>query len=182
MLDNSRNCEYRILDKLRGGDLRSIGKSEEVVNDVLNNPKLFRCILDEIINNNDPVVRARAADVTEKVSRIHPQYLRPFKAKLIDEISNIQQQEVRWHVAQMFSYIDVTPAERAKIEEMLFSWISSDNVKSIIVKVFCLQTLSNFAKLDPLLRKKVLEKLKYIAQHGSPAMKSRSKKLIVELT
>jgi len=54
----------------------------------------------------------------------------------------------------MFSYIDATPAERAKIEKMLFSWISSDNVKSVIVKVFCLQTLSNFALLDPQLRKK----------------------------
>lgn len=140
------------------------------------------CILDEITNNKDPVVRARAADVTEKVSRIHPQYLRPFKTKLIDEMANIQQQEVRWHVALMFSYVDVTPAERAKIEDMLFSWISSDNVKSVIVKVCCLQTLSNFAKLDPLLRKKVLEKLKYIGQHGSPAMRSRSKKLIGELT
>jgi len=47
----------------------------------------------------------------------------------------------------MFSYIDATPAERAKIEKMLISWISSDNVKSVIVKVFCLQTLSNFAML-----------------------------------
>jgi hypothetical protein len=97
-------------------------------------------------------------------------------------MAKTQQQEVRWHVAQMFSYIDATPAERAKIEKMLFSWISSNNVKSVFVKAFCLQTISNFAKLDPPLRKRVIERLKHITQHGSPAMKSRSKKLIAELT
>jgi hypothetical protein len=181
MLDDSRNCEYRILDKLRGGDLRSIGKSKEVVADILNNPKLFRHIFEGITNNKDSVMRARAADVIEKVSRIHHEYLQPFKNKLINEIAVIQQQEVRWHVAQMFSYIEVTPAERAKIEQILLSWVDRKDVESVIVKVSSMQTLSNFAKLDPLLKMKILEKLKYFVQHGSPALKSRSKKLIIEL-
>jgi hypothetical protein len=51
-----------------------------------------------------------------------------------------------------------------------------------IVKAFCLQTLSNFAELDPPLRKRVIERLKHITEHESPAMKSRSRKLIAELT
>ncbi len=81
----------------------------------------------------------------------------------------------------MFSYIEVTSAERAKIEQILLSWVDRKDVESIIVKVSSMQTLSNFAKLDPLLKMKIFEKLKYFAQHGSPALKSRSKKLILEL-
>jgi len=91
----------KILDKLKGGDLRSIGRSEEVVLDILKNPALFKTVFEGMLDN-DPRVRMRSADVLEKVSSKHPEYLQSFKSRLINEISKIEQQEVRWHVAQMF--------------------------------------------------------------------------------
>ena len=88
----------RILQKLKGGDLRSIGRAEEVVYDILNNPALFTEVFEGMLDD-DPIVRMRSADVLEKVSSKHPEYLQPFKNRLISEVSQVRQQEVRWHVA-----------------------------------------------------------------------------------
>jgi len=122
----------KTLQKLKGGDLRSIGRVEEVVQDILNNPALFREVFDGMLSE-DPRVRMRSADALEKVSSRHPKYLQPFKSRLICEISQIEQQEVRWHVAQMFSYLEVSMQERVKIVRILLFYLDAD--RSRIVKV-----------------------------------------------
>ena len=168
-----------ILDKLSGGDLRSIGKSNEVIEQVLKNPALFGELFSGM-KNADPVIRARAADAVEKVSRLHPEYLQPFKSKIIREIAPISQQEVRWHVAQMFSYLNLTVLEKSKIIDLLIGWLATET-KSKIVKVNCLQTLANFAQSDSKLKQRILKTLHFYTQSGSPALISRSKKLLYEL-
>lgn len=95
----------QVLQKLKDGDLRSIGKADEAVQDILNDPQLFEEVFEGMLND-DPRVRMRSADALEKVSSKHPEYLQPFKNLLINEIAKIKQQEVRWHVAQMFSYFN----------------------------------------------------------------------------
>jgi hypothetical protein len=72
----------RVTGKLAGPDRRSIGRSNEVVSDVLKNPTLF----DEAFNGmleDDPVIRMRSADAVEKITAKHPEYLRHFKRVLI---------------------------------------------------------------------------------------------------
>lgn len=169
----------KILEKLKGGDLRSIGRSEEVVLDILKNPDLFKTVFEGMLDN-DPRVRMRSADVLEKVSSKHPEYLQPFKSRLINEISKIEQQEVRWHVAQMFSHLKVDKRERDKIIEILFLYIDGLG-KSNTVKTFSMQTLAEFAKKDKALRPQIIKKLEAIINTGSPAMVSRGKKLIKKL-
>lgn len=131
------------LQKLKGGGLCSIGRAEEVIEDILKNPSLFAKIFEGMLHD-DPRVRMRSADALEKVSSKHPEYLQPFKTRLINEISRIQQQEVRWHVAQMFSYLELTKTERDEIIQVLFSYIKT--TKSNIVKTFSIQTLADFAE------------------------------------
>jgi hypothetical protein len=55
-------------NKLQGGDLRSVGKAEEVVQEVLENPSLFTDVFEGMVSD-DSVVRMRSADVIEKVAR-----------------------------------------------------------------------------------------------------------------
>lgn len=169
----------KVLQKLKGGDLRSIGKADEVVKDVLKNPALFGEVFSGLLND-DPCVRMRSADALEKVSFKHPEYLQPFKARLIKEVAKIEQQEVRWHAAQMFSYLGVNRKERDKIITTLFSRIDSSD-KSKIVKVFSMQTLADFAEKDKLLKPKIIKKFKEIMKSASPAIVSRGKRLINKL-
>lgn len=169
----------KILQKLKGGDLRSIGKADEVVQDILNNPQLFGEVFEGMLDD-DPRVRMRSADALEKVSSNHPEYLQPFKTRLINEIAKIKQQEVRWHVAQMFSYLEINKKERDKIIEILFSYIDGPG-KSKIVKTFSMQTLADLAEKDEDIRPQIIRKLEEIMKTGSPAMVSRGKKLIKKL-
>lgn len=168
----------QILKKLRGGDLRSIGKADEVVEDIIKNPRLFGEVFKGMLDD-DPIVRMRSADALEKVSSIHPEYLQPFRGKLINEVSKIEQQEVRWHVAQMFSYLDLSKDERDKVIEILLSFI--DTNKSKIVKVFSITTLANIAEKDQNRKSFILKKLQEFIQSDSPAIISRTKKLIKKL-
>ena len=167
-----------ILEKLKGGDLRSIGRSEEVVNNILCNPSLFGDVFEGMLDD-DPRVRMRSADVIEKVSSKHPEYLQPFKSRLINEVSKIEQQEVRWHIAQMFSYLEIDQNERDRIIEVLLSYI--DTSESRIVKVFSIQTLADIAEKDELIKPKIMKELHEFIKSDSPAMVSRAKKLIKKL-
>ena len=170
-----------ILDKLKGGDLRSIGISDKIIKLILKDPKIFGDVFVGM-KHADPLVRMRSADIIEKVSKEKPEYLQPFKSKLINEISKIEQQEVRWHVAQMFSYIRIDKKERDKIIKILLSYIETD--KSRIVKTFALQTLADFAERDPNLKPMVIKIIQNVGtKHGgsSPAILSRVRKLLVKL-
>ncbi len=168
----------RILQKLKGGDLRSIGRAEEVVQDILNNPVLFTEVFEGMLDD-DPLVRMRSADALEKVSSKHHEYLQPFKSRLLGEVSKVRQQAVRWHVAQMFSYLEVSTQERAEIVSILLFYLDDD--KSRIVKVCSIQTLADLAERDEVIRPRVGRKLKEIMATGSPAMINRAKKLVNRL-
>ena len=47
-----------VLQKLKGGDLRSIGRAEEVIEDILKNPSLFAEVFEGMLHD-DPRVRMR---------------------------------------------------------------------------------------------------------------------------
>ncbi len=166
-----------ILDKLKGGDLRSIGRSEEVVEDILADPTLFTEVLEGLFCD-DPVIRARSADALEKVSKKHPEYLKPHKMKLW-EAAKIEQQEVQWHVAQMMGYITLTKNEKDKAVRILSHWL--DTNKSNIVRVMSLQTLADMAKDNDILKPIILEKIKKLLKNGTPSLTARAKKLLKKL-
>jgi len=168
----------KILQKLRGGDLRSIGRAEEVVQDILRCPSFFGEVFGGMLND-DPLIRMRSADALEKVSSKHPEYLKPYKTRLINEASKIKQQEVRWHVAQMFSRLEINDRERDRIIKILLSYI--DTSESKIVKTFSMQTLADLAKRDEAIRPQIIKILKNLVGTGSPAMKNRGNKLINKL-
>lgn len=56
-----------LLEKLAGGDRRSIGGSNKVVADVLRNPSLLPGVFAGLFEG-DPLIRMRVADVVEKIT------------------------------------------------------------------------------------------------------------------
>jgi hypothetical protein len=89
-----------LIAKLQISDRRSIGRSEEVVGDVLADPDQFRLVFDAMLVP-DPAVRMRAADAVEKITRRRPDLLRGLEGRVLTEVAAIGQQEVRWHVAPL---------------------------------------------------------------------------------
>ncbi len=141
-----------LLKKLEGGDRRSIGSSDQVVEDVLSDPSLFEPLFYGMLSD-DPVVRMRSADAVEKITAQYPEYLRSYKEKLIKHVARIDQQEVRWHVAQMLPRLDLDREERATAVKILLGYLDDE---SKIVKTFSLQALADFSERNASLRDKVI--------------------------
>jgi len=164
--------------KLSGGDRRSIGKSEEVVSEVLADARLFGALFDCMLAD-DPLVRMRAADAVEKITLLRPDFLKPFKSKLITRVAKIDQQEVRWHVAQLVSRLELSRSERKTVHDFLQEYL---NDKSSIVRTFAMQALADLATQDAGLKRGIVKQLERLTKEGTPAMQSRGKKLLVELS
>lgn len=129
---------HDLLRKLAGGDRRSIGQSDRVVCDVLKQPSLFAVVI-EGVRHSDPLVRMRCADVAEKVTRPHPEWLTPHKAVLLALAAQTTEQELRWHLAQMLPRLPLTPAEMRCVIARLLEYLADD---SSIVKTFAMQARS----------------------------------------
>jgi hypothetical protein len=167
-----------IQNKLRGGDRRSIGRSDEVARAICKNPKLFSRVFSEVLNP-DPIIRMRAADAIEKASAIRPQLLQPFKRSILNNVANINQQEVRWHVAQILPRLQMTPKERDLAVAILFDYLED---KSSIVRTFAMQALADLTQEDSRLRKRVVPVIEFLTAEGTPAMRARGRKLLKILT
>jgi hypothetical protein len=167
-----------ILEKLKGGDRRSIGRANEVVADVLRDHTLFEAVFNGMLSD-DPIIRMRAADAVEKITVRHPEFLQPYKSRLIRQAAKINQQEVRWHVAEMIPRLKLSKKDLAAVVEILLDYL---NDKSNIVKTFAMQGLADLAEKNIGLRARVIPLLENLTKTGSPAMKSRGRKLLKKLT
>lgn len=156
------------------GDLRSAGNSEKVVKMVLANPDLFDEVVNAIFSDN-PGTRMRASDAVEKITRDYPEYLKPHKRTFLNKIAKIEQKEVRWHVAQILPRLSLTSKEKDKVYNLMMDFI---NDKSSIVRTFAMQALTDIAMQDNKYTKKVKRLIIDLMKTGSPAMKTRGKKLI----
>jgi hypothetical protein len=168
---------HPILRKLIGGDRRSIGRSEEVVSDVLKNPGLLKVLITGL-RVSYPVVRMRTADAMEKISSVNPEFLSPYKGLLIEQATTSDQKEVRWHLAQILPRIKLSQKETNQVVDVLLSYFSDS---SSIVKTFSMQALADIARQRPNLRPSILTHLREYTLTGTPAMKARGRKLLTEI-
>jgi hypothetical protein len=168
---------HPLLRKLEGRNRRSIGRSNEVVADVLADLSLFKVVFSGLLSK-DPVIRMRSADAVEKITARHPEYLRPYKRMLIGPIARLDQEEVRWHAAQMFSRVEWTDAERPRVLAILMEYLHD---RSSITRTFAMQALADLARQTPALRPTVLVHLQELTSTGTPAMKARGRRLLAEL-
>ncbi len=177
MAKRGRDAIHPILRKLEGRDLRSIGRSNEVVGEVTADPAQFDALFSGL-RAADPVLRARAADAVEKITARHPEYLRPHKEELIGALARAQQKEVRWHVAQMLPRIDWNRREQRRVLDILTGYLEDE---SSIVKTCAMQALADLAQMAPGVMPDVLPRLQVLSATGTPAMKARGRKLLVML-
>ena len=163
---------------MEGTDRRSIGRSDEVAQLVLKEPRRFRELI-KCLWHESPIVRMRAADATEKVSAKMPRLLDRHKPELLGLLAETEQIELRWHLAHMVPRLRLTAPERRRAAAALQSYLED---RSSIVKTFALQALADLARNDAVLRRKVHLLLDDALQAGTPAMKARSRKLLKRLS
>jgi len=162
--------------KLSNGDRRSLGDSDAIVAEVLKSPVMFESIFAGIFGH-DVLVRVRCADIAEKVTREQPGLLQPFRRQLLEDLPQMEEPEVRWHVAQMLPRLRSLAGDSEKIVELLFSLLRD---KSKIVQVSAMQSLWDVAKSDAGLKREVEPLIKQMSINGSPAVRARARRLLKE--
>jgi len=166
-----------LLAMLTGGDLRSIGKSEEAAAEVLRDPSLFPTLL-RGLGHGDARVRMRCADAAEKASRERPDLLQPHKMRLFTLAELEDQKEVRWHLAQLIPRLNLRGRERLRAASVFYLYLDH---KSSIVKTFAMQALADLAMQDGSLQHDVLLHLERLTAEGTPAMRARGKRLLQQI-
>jgi len=160
------------------GDRRTTGKSDEVARAILRDPALFDLVFDAMWQNEDAGARMRAADVCETVTQTRPDLLQPRKKDLLKYVSRVEQQEVRWHYCQMLPRVKLTPSERRRAYQQLKTFADD---KSGIVRTFALQAMFDLAQQDLSLRDETRAWIITQMENGTPAVKSRGRKLLQSL-
>jgi hypothetical protein len=154
-----------------------IGRSDEVAAMVSSTPELFPALIAGLWSE-DPVVRMRAADAAEKVTRKNRELLQPYKRELLGLMMETEQQELRWHLAVMVPRLRLNPKERQIAISALNSYLGD---RSSIVKTSALQGFADLAQDDLRIQPGVIEILRAASRSGTAAMKARSRKLLLWL-
>jgi hypothetical protein len=153
-----------ILALLDGGDRRSIGRADEVAATVSKNHALFPRLMQGWWSE-DPLVRMRAADASEKITRKEPDLLRPYKKELLALMAKAEQQELRWHLAAIVPRLPLNSKERQLVFSLLRRYLEDG---SSIVKTCALQALADLAVDDSSIRLGVMEILRQSIRKGTP--------------
>ncbi len=93
-------------------------------------------------------------------------------------MSEAVEQELRWHLAVMVPRLLLGGKERRLAASLLNKYLED---RSSIVRTFALQGLADLAQDDTNIRTEVIEVLRASVRSGTPAMKARSRKLLIQL-
>jgi hypothetical protein len=163
-----------LLDELRGGTRKTLGRSKAVAQRILADPSLLDELL-EAFESNDKVLLSRAADCLEAVAAARPELVQPHKALILGWLTQFEQWEVREHTCLLISHLRLTGAERREMFDTVRGWLSD---KSSIVRTFSMQTMFDLSRQDASLAEDVADVLEQALVHGTPAMKARARNLL----
>lgn len=164
----------RFKDILQGGDLRSIGKANQVVAQV-GDQSTFDELFKELYNTDRKVVM-RAADSIEKITVNKPDYLYQHKGDILVLCNEAKDIELKWHLALLVSRLDLTNKEAGNVWIILTDW-ATDKKESRIVRVNALQGLYNIVRSNEELMQDFNLTLKEVERENIPSINARIRKL-----
>ncbi len=149
-----------IEDILDGGDRRSVGQVGRVVRRATRDATVVAALV-AALRAKRPLVRLRAADALEKISRRDAEPLGLYRVQLTHALARTSDPVVRWNLIQLLPRIPHDRGAMRRISRRLEVWYLSD--ASAIVRVSALEAVAAFAKqdalLEPLAQRMVLEGL-----------------------
>ncbi|MEO6844064.1 MAG: hypothetical protein ABI184_02760 [Ginsengibacter sp.] len=160
---------------LSGGDLRSIGRSNDAVLKVRNEDdfdELFKCL-----SCKDRVVRMRAADAIEKITLKYPSYLLKHKEGLMDLCCTVMDKEFKWHVALLVPRLNLSENEKEIVWKTLSGW-ALDKKESKMVRASSIQAVYEIAESDNFYMKDFELLTNQIKKEHVSSLNVRVKKLV----
>jgi len=164
----------KMLNLLQDGDRRTVGKVADAVRLAVGKPKYITELMD-LLSDPRPEVRMRAADALEKATVQQADMLAPHKDQLLELTEDAQQSEVRWHLAQIVTRLDLNAEEIDDLSEVFGRWFR--RAASKIVRTAALQAMFDLAQKEPALLDETLKMLEDGINSPVPALNARARKL-----
>jgi hypothetical protein len=159
---------------LTGGDRRSIGQADLVVEHLIPEPARFTELW-ACLTSLDPVVRMRAADALEKFSRVCPAAFSAHKAALLARKLDDRSAEVRWHLIAITSRLELHPVEARHFARYLHDRLKNDPSK--IVKVMALQAAKDVSEREKSVEDEFVLMLSFAKSSAWPSVAARARKI-----
>jgi hypothetical protein len=159
---------------LVGDDLRSLGKSSEII-PLINNQNSFDKLFIYLYNNDRSIVM-KTIDLIEKITLEHKEYLQKHKLEILNMSKDAENIEFKWHLAQIIVRIKYTYNEIKIVWRILEKWIL-DNRESKIVRVNSLQSLYEIVKNNKEYQNNLIKIVKIIKQENIASINARIKEL-----
>lgn len=161
-----------LLELLKGGDLRSDGRGDEVAYEVIKNPELFD-LLWEGLFEADPVVRGRTAHALEKVSRNNYDLFENLSVQIMDKALNDNIPMVKWHLAMLIANLKLSPSETSRAISTLIKLLDDP---SAFVKTWSISSLTILAMENPEKKQVIRDKIAAFKNNESVAVQNRVSK------
>lgn len=156
--------------------------TEYIASVVGQNRKLFKQLI-ELVLSNEKTVSGRAAWVVEIIWLKYPEMIRPYIPEMIDFLPQSKFDNQKRHFLKMLATINLTELDEDRLGILIdrcFTWLE-DPVYPIAVKMFSMQIIHNFIKIEPTLASELIAIIENQFDDGSPGFKNRGEKILKEL-
>ena len=163
-----------LLEKLSGGDLRSIGNVDLIVAQIQNQTdfeNLFKCL-----HSDDRLVVMRAADAIEKITAKRSDFLSGHKEEILTFCEHADNIEFKWHLALLLPRLSFSENEYTNVWETLSSWLLNPK-ESKIVRTNSMQALFELSKQDLTAKEKFDSILSKVEKENIPSLLARIRKI-----
>lgn len=147
---------------------------EAVAADVLRDPPLLISVILSGTIDEDPMLRARAAEVLAMIATKQPAALRHEHERLVREVGSVAQPEVRWHLCQIIAALELSAELRYAAVQLLVGYLEDP---SNVVQVHAMRALAAIGRHNDKLRGEILAVLNRMAETGSEPIRRQGEKL-----
>jgi hypothetical protein len=161
---------------MRGRDRRARMGADEAAAGALRDPRMFDALIDAM-RSTDRALALHSAEAADLASAGNPLLLEPHKRALLGRLAQIDQREIRWHVAQMLPRLRLEGDERERAVALVVGWLEGRD-GSAMAAAGGFESLVVLADGDPQLIETVRPVLERHASGGPPAIRARAKSVL----
>ena len=166
--------------RLTGGHPNSLGKTVEVVEEVLANPErfeeLFHCYF-----SDDAVVRLRVSNAMKRICKAQKQLLLPYINRFLEEISKIDQASTQWTLANLFLQLEKNmDAQQIRLAKEIMMYNLAHHHDWIVLNE-TIKTLVLWAKVDPVLKQAIHPHLERLAKDDRKSVAKTANKALASM-
>lgn len=138
--------------------------------------------LAQLFLKGEPLISQRAAWPLSYCVEAHPELVRPFIGKFIDNLSKPGHHfAVFRNTMRLFQYVDVPAKYQGKLVNLSFGLLLRSDMPPA-VKAFTMTVLGNIAKKEPELKREIETVIRQLMIEGGPAIQSRGKQTLKVLS